>query len=78
MLFALNEAYYVGDGYNLDFLARFAHQLPDLTDRLPAILSPPSSPEIHVEQHERLLALIDEVDALAIACGYGGERWVGL
>ncbi len=78
VLFALNETYYVGDGYNLDFLARFAHQPHDLAARLQALLYPPPTADMFVEQRERLLALIDEVEALAMTAGYGGERWVGL
>ena len=83
VLFALNETYYVGDGYNLDFLARFAHQPSEITARVQAILYPtPSaamdSVAMYVEQRERLLALIDEVEALAVEHGYGGERWAGL
>lgn len=78
VLFALNETYYVGDGYNLDFLARFAHQPSEITARVQAILYPTPSARVYVEQRAHLLALVDEVEALAVEHGYGGERWAGL
>ena len=78
VLFALNESYYVGDGYNLAYLARLPHQPPDVANRLQTILYPPSSAEMFAEQHNRFLALIDDVDQLATARGYAVDRWIGL
>ena len=78
VLFALNETYYVGDGYNLAYLARLPHQPPDVANRLQTILYPPSSADMFAEQRNRLLALIDDVDQLATARGYAAERWAGL
>jgi hypothetical protein len=78
VLFALNETYYVGDGYNLTHLARLPQQPPDLANRLRAILYPPPSAAIFEEQRNGLLTLIDEVDRLATAQGYAADRWVGL
>lgn len=78
VLFALNESYYVGDGYNLTHLARLPQQPSDLANRLQAILYPPPSAAMFEEQRNGLLALIDEVDQLATARGYGVDRWVGL
>ena len=78
VLFALNETYYVGDGYNLAYLARLPLQPPDLANRLQAILYPPVSAAMFVEQRNGLLALIEEVDQLATARGYAVDRWVGL
>lgn len=78
ILFALNETYYVGDGYNLAYLARLPHQPLDLANRLQAILYPPPSAAMFAEQRNELLALIDEVDQLATAHGYAADRWGGL
>ena len=78
VLFALNESYYVGDGYNLAYLVRLPHQPPDVANRLQTILYPPSSAEMFAEQRNMLLALIDDVDQLATAHGYAVDRWIGL
>lgn len=78
VLFALNETYYVGDGYNLTHLAPLPVQPPDLANRLQAILYPPSSAAMFADQRNGLLALIDEVDQLATVRGYAADRWVGL
>lgn len=78
VLFALNETYYVGDGYNLAYLARLPQQPPDVVNRLQAILYPPSSTGMFEAQRNTLLALIDDVEQLAIARGYAVERWTGL
>jgi hypothetical protein len=78
VLFALNETYYVGDGYNLDYLACLPVQPPDLANRLRAILYPLPSAALFAEQRNGLLTLIDEVDALAKAQGYAAGHWAGL
>ncbi len=83
VLFALNETYYIGDGYNLQYLANFPYQPPDIANRLQAILYPAvstdaSSANLFAVQYNTLLALIDEVEQLATSCGYAADRWVGL
>lgn len=78
VLFALNETYYIGDGYNLEYLANFSHQPPDVATRLRAILYPPATPNLFEEQRNTLLALIEDVEQLAKACGYAADRWIGL
>lgn len=78
VLFALNESYYVGDGYNLAYLSRLPHQPPDVANRLQTILYPSPDADMFAEQRNTLLALIDDVDQLATARGYAVDRWIGL
>lgn len=65
VLFALNETYYVGDGQNLDFCRKFAVIPPDFPAKVQEILYPSTADNRLQAQYEALLALIDEVVALA-------------
>jgi hypothetical protein len=65
ILFALNETYFVGDGQNLDFVRRFRIAPPHFAGKVQGILYPESGEEVLVRQYEALVALIDEVVALA-------------
>jgi hypothetical protein len=68
ILFALNETYYVGDGQNLDFVAKFPVVPPGFIDNVKAILYPAPGEDVLQRQYDMLAGLIDEVRALA------GER----
>jgi hypothetical protein len=65
VLFALNETYFPGDGWNLDMAAEFAIVPPQLAERLTAGLYPGASPQAFEEQYQALAGLIDDVLALA-------------
>ncbi|MHB1355732.1 MAG: DUF4037 domain-containing protein [Anaerolineae bacterium] len=62
VLFALNEHYYVGDGSNLSFVSRFAHQPSDLVARVTRALYPPTGEHTFADQRDTLFGLIDEVE----------------
>ena len=64
VLFALNEVYFPGDGTNFSFAEKFAIKPADLPVRVTAALYP-SGANIFDVQCQILLALIDEVEALA-------------
>ena len=64
VLFALNETYYVGDGENLDFVARFRHVPPGFGERVREVLYPAATGDRLAVQYEALLALIAQVLAL--------------
>jgi len=78
VLFALNETYYAGDGQNLDYVARFAHQPPDAVERIRKCLYPLPTESVFVNQRTTLLELIDDVERLAASLGYAVDRWTGL
>ena len=65
VLFAINETYYVGDGNNLHYVEAFAIQPADFAARVRAILYPPPSENVLVEQYQAICALIDDVAPLA-------------
>lgn len=65
VLFALNETYYVGDGQNLDFCRKFALAPAGFADKVQQILYPEATENRLQVQYAALLALIDEVVALA-------------
>lgn len=65
VLFALNEEYYIGDGQNLVFAARFAHQPTDLVARVRRVLYPPAGEHVYADQRDILFELIDDVERLA-------------
>ena len=69
VLFAVNGAYYPGDGANLAFAERFAIKPRDLSGRVTAILycGTAEAGEAFARQRDALVALIDEVIALADA-----------
>ncbi len=64
VLFALNEAYYVGDGRNLECARAFRILPRDFEPRVRAALFAADSPGGLRRQRETLLALIDDVLAL--------------
>lgn len=64
VLFALNETYYVGDGNNLHYVAKFAMQPPDFAERVTAILYPQPSSDMLTTQYEAMLSLIEDVTTL--------------
>jgi hypothetical protein len=64
ILFALNETYYPGDGWNLAFVEKFRIAPPDFSNRVGKILYP-GSPDACTVQYSALISLIDEVLALA-------------
>jgi hypothetical protein len=63
ILFALNETYYVGDGSNLKFIAKFKFVPANFEARVSEILYPGSGDAFR-RQYEALCALIDEVVAI--------------
>jgi hypothetical protein len=65
VLFALNETYYPGDGWNLPIAAQLPLVPRNLMERVTAVLYPGPAPESHERQYEALCALIDDVLALA-------------
>ncbi|HEX2906578.1 MAG TPA: nucleotidyltransferase domain-containing protein [Phototrophicaceae bacterium] len=71
VLFALNETYYVGDGQNLEFVARLPQQPPQAVARLRASLDPANLED----QRKTLCELIDDVEHLAATLGYEHQRW---
>lgn len=69
VLFALNETYYVGDGQNLDLVARFKLAPAGFGDAVKRILYPPTASDSLQAQYAALLGLMDEVLRLAEAEG---------
>jgi len=67
VLFALNEIYYAGDGWNREMAARFALTPPEFGARVTVALYPGDGPDRFERQHHTLLELIDAVDALVAA-----------
>ncbi len=65
ILFALNETYYVGDGQNLDFAAKFKIVPPHYAEKVKAILYPQPSDEMLNVQYDKLACLVDEVIQLS-------------
>jgi hypothetical protein len=65
VLFALNEFYYVGDGNNLKFVARFAIKPVDMAARVEKILYPGTGADCFDQQYQLLCALIDDILQLA-------------
>jgi len=65
VLFALNETYFVGDGNNLDFAARFSLVPPHLAERVESALYPPPAEDRFTRQRQTLVELIEDVEALA-------------
>jgi hypothetical protein len=64
VLLALNEHYYMGDGSNLVFAARFTHQPCDLAARVTRALYPPTSEHVYTDQRDTLFELIDEIEEM--------------
>ena len=65
VLFAINQTYYVGDGNNLHYVAKFVIKPNDIERRIQAILYPPQTENVFVSQYEAIFALIDEVVLVA-------------
>ena len=65
VLFAINETYYVGDGYNLNYVEQFAIKPIDFAERIRTILYPPQVENVLTAQYEKILRLIDEITLLA-------------
>lgn len=65
VLFALNQAYYVGDGNNLPRAEAFTIKPRGFADRVAGILYPTPGPGMLEAQHAAICALIDEVAELA-------------
>jgi len=63
ILFALNHAYYSGDGWNLAYLANFKLTPPGFADACTDILLV-KDPSVLQHQREQLCQLIDQVEAL--------------
>ena len=61
ILFALNETYYVGDGNNLDFIARFRHVPEGFAEAVERILYPAAGDDTLARQYADLARLIDAV-----------------
>ena len=67
VLFAINGVYYPGDGANLTFAERFAIKPQNLTARVTAVLycGDAEAEDVFSRQYDALVALIDDVIALA-------------
>ncbi len=65
VLFALNEVYFVGDGNNLKYVAKFAIKPADVIARVEKILYPDPGEDRLERQYQMLCALIDETLELA-------------
>lgn len=69
ILFALNETYYVGDGNNLAYVSQFEHVPEDFAAKAEAILYPQHGEAMLEQQREKLVALINETEALVKRLG---------
>ena len=67
VLFALNETYYPGDGWNLKMAGELAVAPENLVERVTAALYPTVGDGRFERQYAGLAALIDEIVALAAA-----------
>jgi len=63
VIFALNRVYYSGDGWNLNYIARFHLVPPGFCSELESVLLV-GDPEQYPKQRERLCRLIDSVEHL--------------
>ena len=64
VLYALNETYYVGDGWNDAQIPTFERVPDQFTERVGKCLYPPPGAEMLVDQGRGLMALIDDIEAL--------------
>jgi hypothetical protein len=64
ILFALNETYYSGDGWNGKYIDSFSITPPNFDARATACLYPQPGPDMFTRQRQQLLELIGEVEAL--------------
>lgn len=65
VLFALNETYYPGDGWNLPMARCFQVVPKDFEPRVAAALYPENGPGMFERQYEAISALIDDIERLA-------------
>lgn len=65
VLFAINKTYYVGDGNNLSYVAKFAIRPSDFAERIGDILYPSQTENVFATQYEAMIRLIDEIALLA-------------
>lgn len=72
ILFALNETYYVGDGYNLTVVRRLAHVPDDFVAAVEEVLYPRRGDAMLARQRDTLIHLIDEVELLVARLGAVG------
>jgi hypothetical protein len=61
VLFAINKTYYVGDGNNLRFIAKFPIKPKEFCERVNAALYPSQSEQMLLKQYETVVSLIDEI-----------------
>jgi hypothetical protein len=61
VLYAINQAYYVGDGNNLHYVEAFKLIPTQFAERVNAILYPPLSEDVLNAQYESILKLIDDI-----------------
>ncbi len=64
VLFALNEVYYSGDGWNAKYIETFDLVPPNFEERVTMCLYPEVGPDMLARQRQQLLDLISEVEAL--------------
>jgi predicted nucleotidyltransferase len=69
ILFAVNEVYYVGDGWNLDYVRGFEIAPPDFAAKAETVLLPEAGGRRFEVQRERLGALVDEMDRIVESLG---------
>lgn len=67
VVFALNRAYYPGDGWNLPMAAELPLLPPDFLSRMTAILEPGRDPDAFRRQRTELIAMIADLEVLIAA-----------
>jgi hypothetical protein len=67
VLFALNRAYFPGDGWNLPMAAELPRLPPNFISRMTSILDPGHGPDAHRRQRAELIAMIADVEVLIAA-----------
>ncbi len=67
VVFALNRAYYPGDGWNLPMAADLPLLPPDFLSRMTAILEPGRDPDAFHRQRNELIAMIADLEVLIAA-----------
>ena len=67
VVFALNRAYYPGDGWNLPVAANLEKLPPDFLSRMTSILGPGCDPDAFGRQRTELIAMIADLEVLIAA-----------
>lgn len=67
VVFALNRAYYPGDGWNLPMAAELPLLPPDFLSRMTSILEPGRDPDAFARQRTELIAMIADLEVLIAA-----------